>query len=339
MSALLFVLTAAVIALAPVPFVIFGPGQTVDLLGDEDGRAVVNVTGEATHETSGQLRMVTAKVTPVDGMVALPAVLYSWWSGAHEVLPDWAVYPAGVSAGDIINRDTELMNTSRQDAAAAGLRLAGIKVARLPVVVSVTDTGPAAGRLKPGDLILAVDEVKTPSEVEIRKAIGNRAVGDQVVFTVLRDREETQVRVSTVASKNQAGVPVVGIRMGMGYNYQPHVDIEIDPMIGGSSAGLIMALAVYNKVGTGDITAGRIVSGTGEIDGDGLVTQVGAIRTKIVTARQAGAQVFLLPEGNCSEVPEDPGLRVVPVASLKEAVDALASLAEPAEENTVRSCP
>lgn len=338
-SALLFVLSAAVIALVPIPFVTYGPGRTIDLLGEVDGRAAVRVSGETIYPASGKLLVTTAQVTPVDGSVALPAALFAWWSSAHEVLPRWAVFPAGVSAGDLASRDSELMGTSQQDAAAAGLRLAGLTVERVPIVVSVTDTGPAAARLKAGDLILQVDGKETPTEVAVRAAIGDRAVGDLVVFTVLRNRVETQVRVPTVASKTQAGVPVVGIRLGMGYHFQPHVEIDIDPAIGGSSAGLIMALAVYERTVEEGLIAERVVSGTGQIDGDGQVFEVAAVQSKVVAAKRDGAQVFLVPEGNCYEVLPEPGMQVVPVKSLEEAVGALEALADPDKANQVRSCP
>ncbi len=338
-SALLFVITAAIIALGPVPFVTYGPGGTYDLFAHDEDHEIVRITGQETHQVSGRVLLTTAEVSPVDGLVALPAALYAWWSSAHEIMPEWSVYQAGVSSSELEIRDTEQMNTSVQDAAAAGLRAAGIRVDQLPEVLSVSDTGPAAGLLMAGDLILKVDGEETPTEVEVRKAINNRAVGDQVVFTVLRDRKEKQVRVVTVASKNQAGLPVVGVRIGMGYNYKPIVEVSMDDRVGGPSGGLMMAIAVFDTVTPADLVAGRTIAGTGKIDGDGEVFEVGAVKGKIVAAQRDGAEIFLVPEENCSEVPRDVGLRVVPVSSLSEALTALESLATPGKEDTVRSCP
>ena len=256
-SALLFVICAAIIALVPVPYVTYGPGRTIDLISTDESDDVVRITGQKLYPVTGRLLLTTAEVTPVDGMVALPAALYAWWSSSHEILPEWVVYPAGVSAGELENKEAEQMDTSVQDAAAAGLRAAGIEVEQMPVILSVTDTGPAAGLLMPGDLVLKVDGEPTLTEVEVRKAINNRAIGDQVVFTVLRERSEKQVRVMTTASKNQAGQPVVGVRVGMGYSYRPVVEINIDEKVGGPSGGLMMAVAVFDMVAPGDFTAGR----------------------------------------------------------------------------------
>ncbi len=338
-SALLFVITAAIIALSPVPFVTYGPGNTYNLFPQDDGAGIIRITGQRAYPVSGRVLMTTAEVTPVNGVVALPAGLYAWWSGAHEIMPEWAVYPAGASVSELETRDIEQMDTSVQDAAAAGLRAAGIRVDQLPEVLSVTDTGPAAGLLMAGDLILKVDGEETPTEVEVRKAINNRAIGDQVVFTVLRDRKEKQVRVSTTASKSQAGLPVVGVRFGLGYSYSPVVEINVDDRVGGPSGGLMMAVAVFDTVTSADLVGGRTIAGTGKIDGDGEVSEVGAVKGKIVAAQRDGAEIFLVPEGNCSEVPHAVGIRVVPVSSLSEALTALETLATPGKNDTVRSCP
>ncbi|MFE0423626.1 PDZ domain-containing protein [Streptomyces sp. NPDC058953] len=102
--------------------------------------------------------------------------------------------------------------------------------------------------------------------------------------------------------------------------------------IGGPSAGLLFSLGIVDKLdgdgAGGDLTGGRTVAGTGTISPDGTVGPVGGVSLKTQAAERDGASVFLVPEDECSDaVAEQPkGLRLIPVATLKGAVDALRAL-------------
>ncbi|GGX08487.1 hypothetical protein GCM10010297_32360 [Streptomyces malachitofuscus] len=102
--------------------------------------------------------------------------------------------------------------------------------------------------------------------------------------------------------------------------------------VGGPSAGLLFSLGIVDKLNGdgsgGDLTGGRVVAGTGTIDEDGTVGPVGGVPLKTQAAKRDGATVFLVPKAECAdakaELPE--GLRLIPVTTLKGAVDALISL-------------
>ncbi|MFJ8086368.1 S16 family serine protease [Streptomyces sp. NPDC096205] len=102
--------------------------------------------------------------------------------------------------------------------------------------------------------------------------------------------------------------------------------------VGGPSAGLLFSLGVVDKLngdGPGrDLTGGRVIAGTGTIDAAGRVGAVGGVALKTQAAKRDGATVFLVPKAECSdarsELPE--GLRLIPVTTLKGAVDALVAL-------------
>ncbi|MFF1404661.1 S16 family serine protease [Streptomyces sp. NPDC058294] len=102
--------------------------------------------------------------------------------------------------------------------------------------------------------------------------------------------------------------------------------------VGGPSAGLLFTLGIVDKLdgdgGGGDLTGGRTIAGTGTIDADGKVGAVGGVALKTRAARRDGATVFLVPKEECAdagaELPK--GLRLVPVTTLKSAVDSLVAL-------------
>ncbi|GGT14600.1 S16 family serine protease [Streptomyces chromofuscus] len=119
------------------------------------------------------------------------------------------------------------------------------------------------------------------------------------------------------------------------------VDLELAD-VGGPSAGLLFSLGIVDKLegdgSGGDLTGGRTVAGTGTIDADGTVGAVGGVALKTRAAHRDGATVFLVPSAECadatSERPE--GLRLIPVKTLKDAIQSLTALEK--GTGTVPSC-
>ncbi|GAA0671909.1 hypothetical protein GCM10009535_59530 [Streptomyces thermocarboxydovorans] len=111
------------------------------------------------------------------------------------------------------------------------------------------------------------------------------------------------------------------------------IDVKLELAdVGGPSAGLLFSLGIVDKLDGdgdgGDLTGGRVVAGTGTIDASGKVGAVGGVPLKTQAARRDGATVFLVPRAECADAKAElpKGLRLVPVTTLKGAVDALAAL-------------
>jgi PDZ domain-containing protein len=102
--------------------------------------------------------------------------------------------------------------------------------------------------------------------------------------------------------------------------------------VGGPSAGLLFTLGIIDKLNGdgsgGDLTGGRTIAGTGTIDADGTVGAVGGVALKTQAARRDGATVFLVPKAECSDAKAElpKGLRLIPVTTLKSAVNSLTAL-------------
>ena len=85
----------------------------------------------------------------------------------------------------------------------------------------------------------------------------------------------------------------------------------------------MFAIGIIDKLTPGALTQGKIIAGTGTIDPDGNVGEIGGIQQKLIGARDAGAVLFLAPAGNCDEVighiPD--GLTVAAIETLEDAMD------------------
>jgi PDZ domain-containing protein len=148
--------------------------------------------------------------------------------------------------------------------------------------------------------------------------------GAPVQLTVVRHGRILQIR---LVKANVSGQAVVGVQEAESLVNPFTVNIKIGN-IGGPSAGLMFALGIIDKITPANLSGGKFIAGTGEIEANGTVDPIGGIQQKMVGARAAGATVFLTPAANCPDtagaVPA--GLRLVKVSNLAGAVSALQAL-------------
>lgn len=323
-SSILFVVLALFLVILPVPYVTWRPGQTLDVLGTHDQRPVITVSGLPVYDTSGELRLTTVSTSKSDTSVSLPEAVFAYFAEGSDAMPREAVYQPGQSPEEVRQQSMQQMQESRDNAMVAALRAAGVAVTEVPMVTGVVSSGPAAGMLEPGDLIISVNGKEVSSTADVTDQIAVLKVGEPAAFEVRRDGKQTQVALTTVASTQGEHRAVVGISVGTGYRYQPTLEYSLDPEIVGPSAGLIFALGIYDTITEGPLTGGSVVAGTGTIDPTGKVGSIGGIRQKIAAADKAGVDTFLVPANNCDDViGVESGARLVKVATLNDAIAAL----------------
>jgi PDZ domain-containing protein len=134
--------------------------------------------------------------------------------------------------------------------------------------------------------------------------------------------------------------PLLGITLQFTYDFPIDVDIELGN-VGGPSAGMMFALATYDKLTEGSLTGGDNVTGTGTISDDGTVGAIGGIRQKLYQAVELGADYFIAPDSNCAEVLDGgiPGdMTVYAVDSLDEALEVVETNADDADTAGLRTC-
>jgi len=317
--------TAAAIAvsvLVQVPYVILGPGPTLNTLGSSSGKPLIAISGHPTYPTSGHLNMVTVSYQGCSGDEFNIFTALAAWLNPHEaVVPQGEICPSGQTQQQTQQQDTEEMTGSQQTATAAALTELHIPYTTEVVVVQTVSGYPASGVLKAGDVITAVDGKPVTGPSGLTGLIYAHPAGSTLTVTIDRNGTTQQVRVGT---KESGGHPVMGVEIQQQYKFPFTVTISVGD-IGGPSAGMMFALGIIDKLTTLDLTGGKFIAGTGEITAGGQVQAIGGIQQKMVGARDAGATIFLTPASNCSDttgaVPA--GLRLVKVSTLTQAVDYL----------------
>lgn len=318
-----------------VPFAAEGEGPTYNTLGDVDGTPVVDITGvdaDELDETSGNLNMTTVAVRT---KMTLPQMMGRWLASDDTVVPLETVIPANSNAEEVARQNAAAFASSESNATVAAMNHLGRPLETM--VYDVSEGAPADGTVKINDVITSVDGTDVTVPGDVSDAIGDKSPGDEVILGIDRGgKTETETVTlgempDELAGDEDAEAATGGngkAFLGVTMVAQPADGIRVEynlKDIGGPSAGLMFSLAVVDKLSPGELSGGEFVAGTGTIASDGTVGPIGGITHKISAAKNAGASVFLVPAGNCSEASSaDSGdMTLLEVDTLDGAVDAL----------------
>ena len=332
-------LVAALIALGlllagviPSPYSIEVPGPVVDTLGtvvtgegdDAQESEVIVIEGAETFPTEGSINLLTVSIQgtpehPVSWLSLVPAL----FDPSQRIAPRSEFFPEGVTSSDREAQNEVLMDSSQLQAAAAAFRALDEPVGVELSVARVVEGGPADGRLASGDVLRTLDGEAIGDFAELREKIAAVGAGNELVLGVERDGKPRDVRLTPEVPKN-GGEPLIGATISMAYELPASVEFTLS-RIGGPSAGMTFALAVVDKLTPGSLVDGMIVSGTGTMSDSGEVGPIGGLTQKMWAASREDTDLFLMPLGNCADVPDrmPSGLVVAPVATLEEAIEAI----------------
>ena len=329
LSTVLVLVMVLVAAQMHVPYAGLAPGPTYNTLGtDAKGAPLIQVSGRRTYQTSGHLNLVTVSVSggphyPMD----LGKALQYLFDKHVELVPESEIFPPGQTSQEVQQQDTEQMLQSQSSAQVAALGELGIKPTGEQVSEVLGNT-PASGKLKPADQIVSIDNQPATDQDTILKLLHAHKVGDTVTIGVTRGGKPMTLQVGTIASRTKPVVPVIGVTLRPSWPFT--VNIHVDS-VGGPSAGMMFALGLIDKLTPGDLTGGKFIAGTGEIDNDGNVSPIGGITQKMYGVRKAGAQYVLAPAGNCNDVVKGgvpSGLQVFKVSKLHDALTTVEGIAK-----------
>lgn len=317
----LLVLSLAGLMTLPSGYVIERPGQVFNVMGEIDDKPVISATDVKTYKSETRLDITTVSLLGNrDSTPGWLQVLVAWLDPDQVVLPLDEVYPPQLSTEQVRAESTAQMEVSQQDAIAAALQELGYQLDRQLYVASVIADTPASKKLVAGDYLLAVGAVEVATYEELREQIQLNG-GEPVEIKVVRDGKPMSFE---LIPEQKDDSWVIGAMVGYVYDFPVDIELQLGD-VGGPSGGLIFALGIYDVLTEGSLASNTHIAGTGTISSEGKVGPIGGIELKLIAAKNAGAKLFLAPEGNCSEVigqiPQ--GLSVVIVNDLKSALSAI----------------
>ena len=275
--------------LIPVPYYIKLGGGTI-VLGDK-----ISINGE--KKKSGSLEALYVK--EAKGMVFTYLLSYIVPSIDREKVNDVVL---NNEDEDSYNYREKLYFTSSLDAAVkVAFEKAGkdVKISSSKFLVIYIDKDSKTS-LDIGDEIVAVNGNKIKSYDDIAKYISECSNKNSVPITVMRNGKEvsTNNKLMDIDGEKKLGIVISN---EIKYTSDPKVEFDFNGHQAGPSGGLMIALTIYNKLSSDDITHGKKVVGTGTIDVYGNVGEIGGIKYKLMAASKKNADIVFVPEANYKE--------------------------------------
>lgn len=181
--------------------------------------------------------------------------------------------------------------------------------------------------LKLFDNIVKYDNIEFTTFTEMQKYITNKKVGDKITFDVVRNGKNIKCYAELIDIDGNAKVGLTSAVINE-YDSKLNVDVKSKQSESGSSGGFMTALAIYNAITENDITKGRIIAGTGTIDSEGNVGEIGGVTYKLAGAVNKGADIMLVPKDNYKEAlkykkKHNLDIELVSISTFKEGIEYL----------------
>lgn len=272
-----------------LPYSIYSPGGAVNL--NERIKMVDK------NESTGSFNM--AYVSMVKG--SIPFLLVS------KIIPDWDIVKKenitidGETMDSMMKRERLYLEESINAATINAYQKAGKKITIKTIKNNVSYIASEAKTdLEVGDTITSINGNKINSLDDLKTIVNDLKVGTKVNLEINRD-DKVREAYATVY-KTEDG-PKIGISLLTTYEYDtiPSVEIKSKSSEMGSSGGLMMSLTIYNALVENDITKGKKIVGTGTIDVNGNVGEIGGVKYKLIGAVKNKADVFICPLENYEE--------------------------------------
>lgn len=302
-----------------LPYSIYSPGGSVNL------NARINVADK--YEVTGSFNM--AYVSMVKG--SIPFLLVS------KIIPDWDIVKKenitieGEDMDSMMNRERLYLEESINAATINAYQKAGKNITIKEINNSISYISEEAKtNLKVGDKIVSINDTRVSSLDDLKEIVSSLQIGDKVNLNIIRD-DKNKDAYATVY-KTEDG-PKIGISLISTYDYDtnPSLDIKSKSSEMGSSGGLMMSLTIYNQLVKDDITKGKKIVGTGTIDINGNVGEIGGVKYKLIGAAKNKAEIFICPEENYEEAlnvakERDFDIKIINVKTFDEALEKLEAL-------------
>jgi PDZ domain-containing protein len=315
-----------------LPYYVELPGS-VEPLDDR-----VTVQGKR-HTDQGELMFTT--------VYSISANPYVWVYG--KLSPSAKIIPKKQKLGLVRNQESysRLLQWMRDDSEASAI-IAALHVLNKPVQLDYQGViinyflagAPSANVLFEGDIVTAVEGKGIKSADDLKTALANKQPGETIGVTVKRGSKTEQLKVPLTELNDSAGK-----RTGFGFGYatvqtpihNEQIDFNLND-IGGPSAGFMLALEIVSQYNQGELPRGYRIAGTGTIDANGVIGQIGGMDHKIIAAARDDVDYFIIPKnvnptdqnettalGAYSKL-KNTSMKLVPVATLAEAVEYIQKL-------------
>lgn len=320
---IIFIICFTIIVNYPVPYYVFTSGGITDL----SSRFEI----ESATVQKGSYNL--SYVTEINGTVLTYLMSF--------IIPNWDLVEvsnyqinSAESLEDLAIRDRLSLEIANQSAVKIAYEKAGkeFKINKENLFIVYTDEYlDSTVKIDVGDQILSVDNVEVNKFDVLSDYLDKKEVGSKVTLTLKRENQTftTDVLVHDINGKKSTGI---GIYIIYDYEVDPKIKFNFTNNESGSSAGFMTSLAIYDTLIEEDLTNGLKIAGTGTIDSNGNVGEIGGVEYKLKGAVNEKSDIFFVPMGNnydeCLKIKKEKkyDIVIVGISKIDDAIEYLENL-------------
>lgn len=271
----------------PLPLYAESPGEADDL------KSYIKIDGKK-PKADGKYMITAVYLSKVNGLGAIIAALN----------PTTTLMTSREANGGSSASDSQAINKIYMNSAVNEAKAVAYKEAKVPYkrtfngiyVMSVQENSNFKNKLRVGDTVTAVDNKQFSSAKGFQKYIRSNKVGTSMTITYKQNDKPKTATGKSVALTGTKKLPGIGIALTDSVDVSSSRQISANMgEISGPSGGLMFALQMYDGLASENLANGRKIAGTGTIDKNGRVGEIGGIDKKVIVAHDAGAKVFFAP--------------------------------------------
>lgn len=289
----IFIAICAFLAFYKFPYVIYTAGGSINLND--------RITSKDKYSMAGSYSMNYVSVVRGN----LPSLLIGLIRSDWDIVKEEKVTYDGMDYEETLAIEKLQLENSLNIAKVVAFEKAGTPyeiTAKHSKVIMIDDK--ANTDMKMLDEIKGIDDIEYENVDTLREYINKFEKGHKFTIKVVDNDGKEKERYAY--SYEHEGSLIVGVSILDSFEYNSKDDIEIATKSSeaGSSGGLMLTLAIYDTILEEDISKGRTIMGTGTMDINGNVGEIGGIKYKMLGANKDGADIFFVPEGNYKEAKE-----------------------------------
>lgn len=295
----------------PLPYYVDAPGGIISL-----NNKVNVVNGK---NINGNINITYVSV--YDGNIG--TYLLSRFNKEWDLVPSKEVQVGTEDRSDVKVRNKLLLDNSLSNAYYAVYNYLGKDLDLLSSDIRVLYINENADtNIQVGDKILKIDNNDIKDIDDILNYLALKNIGDKLKV-IVNNGEERYVTVGTLDGKKSFLISVI-----CNYDYENDVIFKFNNSESGPSGGVMIALSILDQYTEEDLIKGRNIAGTGTIDINGNVGEIGGIKHKIIGASKSNVDIFFLPYENYEEArtlvdTNNYDINLVPVKTFSEVVEYL----------------
>jgi len=280
---LLFLIFFALILNIKFPYYIYRPGGTIDLNNriKLDGKSINNnyASTYVTMSDASLVSIIMSYIIPNWDLERIPDVEHSSYDSKIDTLE---IENSNLIAKKYVLNKLNIPYTEENSK-----------------VVVLSPFFDFKNDLKPGDIIYKCDDLDIKYIDDLNLCVDN-SKSNFVNLKVKRNHKNKNLKAKI---NNYQGRKVIGISVYRDYDIKSTPDVDIKHLEDelGPSGGFITALALYDALNNSNYSLKYKISGTGTIDEDGKIGEIGGIKYKLMGADKDKVDIFFVPEDNYDE--------------------------------------